>query len=143
MENNHRHHKKIFKIEDVIVSLRLHFAKIIIITTGVRTISPLETMIDVENHLRHHRHRKDVERMITKSKMNITSMKTCLSIHFPLNLFHSSSPDEDSIEVSTTKSKPQYVRTSASELYYRRDEQVHWNDFEHQRSEHFVFRILV
>ncbi|CAF1240066.1 unnamed protein product [Adineta ricciae] len=37
--------------------------------------------------------------------------------------YHDSSPDEDSTEVSTTKSKPQYVRTCASELYYRRDEQ--------------------
>ncbi|CAF2641318.1 unnamed protein product [Rotaria sp. Silwood2] len=37
--------------------------------------------------------------------------------------YHDSSSDEDINDVSTTKIKPQYVRTCASELYYRRDEQ--------------------
>lgn len=39
----------------------------------------------------------------------------------------SSSSDEDTNEVSITKTKPQYVRTCTSELYYRRDEQVRFS----------------
>lgn len=40
--------------------------------------------------------------------------------------FSSSSEEEDEEvnDVPTTKIKPAYVRTSTSELYYRRDEQV-------------------
>jgi hypothetical protein len=53
------------------------------------------------------------------------SMKNYIILFF-LNLLFifSSSSDEEINEVSTTKIKPQYVRTCTSELYYRRDEQV-------------------
>lgn len=44
-----------------------------------------------------------------------------------LTYHYSSSSDEDTCEISITKTKPQYVRTCASELYYRRDEQVRAN----------------
>ncbi|CAF3412899.1 unnamed protein product [Rotaria sp. Silwood1] len=37
--------------------------------------------------------------------------------------YHDSSSDEEINNVSITKTKPQYVRTCTSELYYRRDEQ--------------------
>lgn len=36
----------------------------------------------------------------------------------------SSSSDEETNEPLKTKTKPQYVRTCVSDLYYRRDEQV-------------------
>jgi hypothetical protein len=38
--------------------------------------------------------------------------------------FSSSSEEEEVNNIPITKIKPQYVRTSTSELYYRRDEQV-------------------
>lgn len=55
-------------------------------------------------------------------------MKSCLIDFSTIESFSSSSEDDDEggeiNDVPTTKFKPQYVRTSTSELYYRRDEQV-------------------
>ena len=57
--------------------------------------------------------------------MNIMSINVYLLSNFIyFTFFLSSSSDEDMNEIFTTKSKPQYVRTCASELYYRRDDQV-------------------
>jgi hypothetical protein len=56
------------------------------------------------------------------------SMKIRLFNYYFLLIYNfSSSSDEETNEVSTVKTKPQYVRTCTSELYYRRDEHVRLN----------------